>query len=128
MLCRPGVAWNKERGLMLEQRRLIDLTKKAMKNVSQGADAWFSASHTEHAHPMLEAGGPSFLKALAAALESAVDAESADRTVESLKMGIKLAALLGCDSLCQQMVATLANAMGVRSREALIRASGSINT
>ncbi|GMH39854.1 hypothetical protein BSKO_07758 [Bryopsis sp. KO-2023] len=120
---RPGVTWSKERGVQLEHRKLIELTRKAMKHGALGGDVWFTASHTEHSRPMLEAAGPAFLQTLAAALECAGDAESAKRVVDCLKLGIKLAALLGCDNLCQQMVGTLANATGVKSREALLRAN-----
>lgn len=119
------MGWDRKRWGQSEHRRLIDVTRKAMKKGVGEGDIWFTACHTGHAQPMLEAAGPAILKALVAALECATS-ESANRAVDSFKIGIELAALLGCDSLCHQMVGALTNAIGLQSQEALIRASESI--
>lgn len=122
---RSGRIWDKVRGAQIEHEHLLALTQKAMRSDAVDADLWFSATHTEHARPMLEVAGPQFQKALASAVEFASDRESADRSVQSLVMAIQLSALLGLDSLCQQFVTTLARAIGVHSKEALLRANPS---
>lgn len=120
---RSGRIWDKARGAQIEHEHLLALTQKAMRSDAVGMDLWFTATHTEHSRPMLEVAGPHFQKALASAIESASDRESADRSVNSLVMAIQLAALLGLDALCQQFVTSLAKAIGVHSKEALLRAN-----
>lgn len=119
---RSGRVWDKVRGAQIEHEHLLALTQKAMRS-EVDADRWFTATHTEHSRPMLEVAGPHFQKALAMAVESALDRESAERSVESLAIAVQLSALLGLDHLCQQFVGTLSKAIGVHSREALLRAN-----
>ena len=120
---RSGQIWDKVRGAQIEYEHLLALTQKAMRSGAVDAELWFSATHTEHSRPMFEVSGPYFQKALAAAIESALDKESAQRSVDSVVMAIQLAALLGLDQLCQQFVTTLSRAIGVHSKEALLRAN-----
>jgi len=120
---RSGRVWDKVRGAQIEHEHLLALTQKAMRSDAVDAHQWFTATHAEHSRPMLEVAGPHFQKALASAVESGSDKDSIDRIVASLVAAIELSALLGLDSLCQQFVSTLSRAIGVHSKEALLRAN-----
>ena len=53
--CRGGTAWDKQHGVGVERRRLLARTREAVARGLLASNLWHSASHAEHARPMLQA-------------------------------------------------------------------------
>eukprot|EP00879_Flechtneria_rotunda_P005150 GHRR01005432.1.p1 GENE.GHRR01005432.1~~GHRR01005432.1.p1 ORF type:complete len:1373 (+),score=543.66 GHRR01005432.1:373-4491(+) len=97
-----------------EQRRYIqELAEREVARASASGNIWWSASHPEHARPMLQVGGPMLLQALSSALAAAPDASSAAPALTSLLQLAKLFGLLGLDRHCEACMAVLASRCGV---------------
>ncbi|CAD7697716.1 unnamed protein product [Ostreobium quekettii] len=120
---RSGTIWDKQHAAQVQQLRLIEETKRMVASGVTRGDVWYTGSHAEHARPMLEAVGSHLLRSLAAALVSAGDMDAAIRTIKSLVVCIRLAALFSLDVLCGQFVGALAQATGVQNKKALLRAN-----
>lgn len=54
--CRGGAAWDKQHGVGVERRRLLARTREAVARGLLASNLWHSASHAEHARPMLQVG------------------------------------------------------------------------
>jgi len=58
---RGGGGWDKQHGVSVERRRLLARTREAVARGLLASNLWHSASHAEHARPMLQVRAPSEL-------------------------------------------------------------------
>ncbi len=56
---RGGGGWDKQHGVSVERRRLLARTREAVARGLLASNLWHSASHAQHARPMLQARAPS---------------------------------------------------------------------
>ena len=52
--CRAGAIWDKQHGVDVERRRLLERTRELVSRGLGAGNLWHSASHAEHARPMLQ--------------------------------------------------------------------------
>lgn len=53
---RAGAVWDKQHGVDVERRRLLEATREAVSRGLAAGNMWHTASHAEHARPMLQVG------------------------------------------------------------------------
>jgi hypothetical protein len=119
-----GNTWDKQHGVDVERRRLLEHTKELIAGTppraADGAGAaapggaaaavWHTATHAEHARPMLQVCGGAVAKGLAAALAAAAALPAAQAVLEGYEQAVRLAALLRLERLCEGLVGGLAGA------------------
>ena len=49
--------WDKQRGADAERRLILELAEKEVARAALSGNVWHSATHAEHARPMLQVGG-----------------------------------------------------------------------
>lgn len=54
VLCRSGAVWDKQHGVDVERRRLLERTRELVANGLGAGNLWHTATHAEHARPMLQ--------------------------------------------------------------------------
>lgn len=52
--CRAGAVWDKQHGVGVERARLLEATRDAVARGLAAGNLWHTASHAEHARPMLQ--------------------------------------------------------------------------
>lgn len=113
-----GNAWDKQHGVDVERRRLLEVTAQLFDNSpggGAGASLWRAATHAEHARPMMQVCGGAVAKALGAALSRAPSVQEAAPILYSYDQAIRLAALLYLEPLCEKLVSDLAAAASITS-------------
>ncbi|KAL6766957.1 hypothetical protein ACKKBG_A38045 [Auxenochlorella protothecoides x Auxenochlorella symbiontica] len=110
----PGAAaWDKAHGVDVERRRLASLTREVVAAGGTAGNLWHSATHAEHARPMLQAGAAPLAAGLAAALADAASPPEVARALAGLERAAALAALLSVPELLEELCAVLARGAGL---------------
>ena len=123
-----GATWDKQYGVHVERQRLLELTGQLLAQTPGGSHdsgglsgtasspiaIWHTASHSEHARPMMQVTGDAIGKAFDAYLQSCDSVSEAAPVLEAYAMAARLAALLRLEALCESFVVGLANAAGLR--------------
>lgn len=52
--CRGAAVWDKQYGVDVERRRLLEATREAVARGLAAGNLWHTATHAEHARPMLQ--------------------------------------------------------------------------
>lgn len=55
---RSGAVWDKQHGVDVERRRLLERTRDLVANGLGAGNLWHTATHAEHARPMLQVSLP----------------------------------------------------------------------
>jgi brefeldin A-inhibited guanine nucleotide-exchange protein len=105
--------WDKAKGVDAERKLVLELAEKEVARAALSGNVWHSATHAEHARPMLQVAGRWLLDALAASYARTEDPPAAEPLLQGLLQLARLAGLLGLDGLCEQAVGALASAAGV---------------
>ncbi|KAK9804748.1 hypothetical protein WJX72_003264 [[Myrmecia] bisecta] len=109
---RAGPVWDKQHGVDIERKRLLDHTRLLVAKGMAAGNLWHTATHAEHARPMFQVSGDAVLKGLHG-FACAPDAAVAAPILEGFRVAIRLAGVLGLDALCEAFVATLAELAAV---------------
>lgn len=109
-----GNAWDKQHGAEQERIEMQNLSMEISthKVVLPGRDEWRTATHAEHARPMLQVSGEAISKALLANLKSSNSIGEAMPLLKGYEQAIKLSALLWLENLTLTLVQGLGNAAG----------------
>ena len=109
-----GNAWDKQHGAEQERLELYKLSMQLSMDASITADrdAWRSATHAEHARPMLQVSGDAICKSLSVILRNTNSIADAMPILKGYEQAVKLSALLWLENLTLSLVQGLANAAG----------------
>lgn len=112
-----GATWDKQHGVDVERRRIMAATQElvAAGRAGSAGSLWHTATHAEHARPMLQVSGDAVLRGLRAALEAAPSVPAAQFVLDGYEQAVRLAALLQLEPLCEALVASLAAAAAVEA-------------
>jgi hypothetical protein len=91
--CRSLGAWRQQDAAAInaEHKQIWELAQREVARGAAGGNIWHTASHAEHARPMLHASGSSIQQALFHAFHSAPDAPSAEAVLGYVVMLVNLA-------------------------------------
>lgn len=122
-----GNPWDKQHGVDIERKRLLDMTAKILAvsatpggiggtpGIASGSFLWHTATHAEHARPMMQVCGDAVCKALAAGLRASTSIIDMMPVLDGYEQAIRLAALLRIEPLCETLVSGLAEAAALES-------------
>ena len=131
-----GASWDKQHGVDIERQRLLELTGQLLASASAASASasasggrarsggggpgpgpstatlgvWHSATHAEHARPMMQVCGAAVSAALSASLARGRSLVETTSVLDGFDQAIRLAALLRLEALCETLVASLAAA------------------
>ena len=109
-----GNSWDKQHGADQERLEMYNLSMEISVNkvVLPGRDEWRTATHAEHARPMLQVSGDAISKALSTNLKSCNSINEAMPLLKGYEQAIKLSALLWLENLTLNLVQGLGMAAG----------------
>ena len=108
-----GNSWDKQHGAEQENLEFVKATAQISSNsLAQGQNLWRSATHAEHARPMLQIAGDSITKSLRVGMAAATSIAEAMPILVAYEQVIKLSALLWLEGLTENLVEGLATAAG----------------
>lgn len=122
-----GAKWDKQYGVDIERKRLLELTGQLLAQTPGGGHSsggiagtvapisiWHTATHSEHARPMLEVSGKYIGYAFDSALDRCSSVAEAAPILEAYAIAARLAALLLLENKCEMFVEGLSKASRLR--------------
>lgn len=110
----PGNSWDKQYGADQERLEMDKLSMQisTFSSIVSDKDTWKTATHAEHARPMLQVAGDAICKSLVINLKAASSVADAMPILKGFEQAIKLCALLWLENLTLQFVKGLALSSG----------------
>lgn len=81
--------WDKQHGVDIERKWLLEKTRALMAQGSATGLLWHHASHSEHARPMLQVSHGYLLRSLTIALRGAGDVAAAQSALDSMGLLVR---------------------------------------